>query len=184
MSPKKKKPELENIPPAQDPYGEEAEGTDYPGTPDTAAPGTDSPAEAPEAPHGQEGADREAPNMLQALKDITSEEESDPESTTHISLSSILGGDILGGRWFRRNFFYILMVVAMIIVYVSNRYACQQEMITTKTLSDTLLDRRYKALTRSSQLKEKMRRSNIEENLADSTIQMSDTPSFNLKIDE
>ena len=59
---------------------------------------------------------------------------------------------------------------------------CQQEMIRTKMLTDTLLDRRYKALTRSSQLKERMRRSNIEEALTDTTLQTANTPSFNLKV--
>ena len=91
-------------------------------------------------------------------------DEDTPRATQHskITLASILGGDILGGKWFRKQFWYIVMVVAMVIVYVSNRYSCQQEMIQTKMLTDTLLDRRYKALTRSSQLKEKMRRSVIE----------------------
>ena len=91
---------------------------------------------------------------------------------------------MLGGRWFRKQFWFIIMVVAMIIVYVSNRYSCQQEMIQTKLLTDTLLDRRYKALTRSSQLKEKTRRSYIEDALVDTTLQTSNTPSFNLKVDE
>ena len=91
---------------------------------------------------------------------------------------------MLGGHWFRQQFWFIVMVVGMIIVYVSNRYSCQQEMIETKVLSDTLLDRRYKALTRSSQLKEKMRRSYIEETLVDTNLQTSNTPLFYLKVDE
>ena len=91
---------------------------------------------------------------------------------------------MLGGRWFRRQFWFIVMVVGMLIVYVSNRYSCQQEMIQTKMLTDTLLDRRYKALTRSSQLKEKTRRSYIEDALTDTTLQTPNTPSFNLKVDD
>lgn len=51
-------------------------------------------------------------------------------------------------------------------------------------LTDTLLDRRYKALTRSSQLKEKTRRSYIEDALTDTTLQTPNTPSFNLKVDD
>lgn len=69
-------------------------------------------------------------------------------------------------------------------MYSGNRYICQQEMIESKVLSDTLLDRRYKALTRSAQLKEKMRRSYIEESLTDSTLQTANTPSFNLKVEQ
>lgn len=123
-------------------------------------------------------------DMLQVLHNITSEDEGDEEEHIPMSLASILGGDILGGKWFRKQFWYMLMITGMIVVYVANRYACQQEMIQTKVLSDTLLDRRYKALTRSSQLKERTRRSFIEQNLADSTLKTAKTPSFNLNVDE
>lgn len=121
---------------------------------------------------------------VQAFRELTSDEDEKTTGQTKLTLASILGGDMLGGHWFRRQFWYIVMVVIMLIVYVGNRYACQQEMIQTKVLNDTLLDRRYKALTRSSQLKVKTRRSHIEESIADSTIQTSNTPSFNLKIEE
>ena len=76
------------------------------------------------------------------------------------------------------------MVLFMVIVYINNRYTCQQKMIEQRALNDTLLDRRYKALTRSSQLKERMRRSYIEEALTDTTLQTANTPSFNLKVDQ
>lgn len=129
--------------------------------------------------------DKDTQKALQALRNLTADEDiTSEEEHVKLTLSSILGGDILGGRWFRRQFWFIIMVVAMIIVYVSNRYACQQEMIQTKMLTDTLLDRRYKALTRSSQLKERKRRSFIEESLTDTTLQTPNTPSFNLKVEE
>ena len=134
----------------------------------------------------QEGSEveREKREALQALRDLTSDDDmSGVDEHVKLSLSSILGGDILGGRWFSRQFWYIIMVVCMLIVYVSNRYACQQEMIQTKMLTDTLLDRRYKALTRSSQLKEKTRRSYIEESLADTTLQTPNNPSYVIKVD-
>lgn len=123
-------------------------------------------------------------NALQALREITSEDDDRVDSHSKVTLSSILGGDMLGGQWFRRQFWFIMMIVGMLIIYVSNRYSCQQEMIETKVLNDTLLDRRYKALTRSSQLKERMRRSYIEETLVDTTLQTANTPSFYLKVDE
>lgn len=128
--------------------------------------------------------DEEQVNMLQVLHNITAEEGDEEEERVPLTLASILGGDILGGKWFRKQFWYMLMLTGMIVVYVANRYACQQEMIQTKVLSDTLLDRRYKALTRSSQLKERTRRSFIEQNLADSALQTAKTPSFNLPVEE
>ncbi len=136
----------------------------------------------------KEAKESEKQRALRALRDLTADEDNPTPSTseehTKLTLSSILGGDILGGHWFRKQFWYIVMVVAMLIVYVSNRYSCQQQMIQTKLLTDTLLDSRYKALTRSSELKEKMRRSNIEESLTDTTIQTSNTPPFNLTVEE
>lgn len=121
---------------------------------------------------------------LQALRDLTADDDGNVGSRSKVTLASILGGDILGGRWFRKQFWYMVMIVAMLIVYVSNRYSCQQEQILTKVLNDTLVDRRYKALTRSSQLKERMRRSYIEESLVDTTLQTAVTPSFYLQVDE
>lgn len=134
----------------------------------------------------QSTAGTENESVLKAIRTLTADEDNSPSQTYHsrITLASILGGDILGGKWFRRQFWYIVMVVAMVIVYVSNRYSCQQEMIQTKMLTDTLLDRRYKALTRSSQLKEKMRRSVIESSLADTTLQTANSPLFKVHIDE
>lgn len=120
---------------------------------------------------------------LQALKDLTAEEENTVEQHSKITFASILGGDMLGGQWFRKQFWFIVMITTMIIVYVSNRYYCQQEMLESKALGDTLQDRRYKALTRSSQLKEKTLRSKIEASLQDTTLQTANTPSFNLKVE-
>ena len=135
----------------------------------------------------QDELEHDTQRALKALRELTADEDnpvSDDGQHSKLTLSSILGGDMLGGRWFRKQFWFIIMVVAMIIVYVSNRYSCQQEMIQTKMLTDTLLDRRYKALTRSSQLKEKTRRSYIEDALTDTTLQTPNTPSFNLKVDD
>lgn len=130
--------------------------------------------------------ERDKKKALKALRELTADEDNPvgmEGSHTKITLSSILGATCWG-RWFRRQLRFIVMVVGMLIIYVSNRYSCQQEMIQTKMLTDTLLDRRYKALTRSSQLKEKTRRSYIEDALTDTTLQTPNTPSFNLKVDD
>ena len=117
-----------------------------------------------------------------ALKELTRDE--DGQMRTNVSFRSILGGDILAGGWFRRQFWYIVMLVVMAIIYVSNRYYCQQEMITASRLNDTLADRRYKALTISSQIKEMTRRSIIEEQLTDTTLKTSVDPMFLLPVNE
>ena len=126
-----------------------------------------------------------AKETLEALREITSDEDRpSPSALRKLSLSAILGGDILGGKWFRKQFWFLMMIVVMLIIYVSNRYSCQQEMIERKALTDTLLYRRYKALTRSAELKERTRRSHIEESLTDTALQTPSTPMFNLNVDE
>ena len=53
--------------------------------------------------------EREEQNALQALRELTADEDTPSgESRSKITLASILGGDILGGRWFRRQFWYIV----------------------------------------------------------------------------
>ena len=90
-------------------------------------------------------------DSLQALKELTSEEDdSVTEDHKSVTLGTLLGGDILAGKWFRRNFFFLVMIVVMLVLYVGNRYRCQQEFIETRNLTDTLIDRKYKALTRSA----------------------------------
>jgi len=156
---------------------------------ESAADVTDSPLDdggekKQDKPEAKATQDEEQSGMIKMLHNITSEEDEEQDTRTPLTLASVLGGDILGGRWFRKQFWYMLMLTGMIVVYVANRYACQQEMIQTKILSDTLLDRRYKALTRTSQLKERTRRSYIEQNLPDSALQTAKTPSFNLQVEE
>ena len=115
-----------------------------------------------------------------AFKKLTSE---DDEYRPGISLRTILGGDILQGKWFRKNFWFICMVALMCIFYVSNRYSCQQAIIETDRLMDTLADRRYKALTAESQVKEYSRRSVVESALQDTTLRPVVKPILVIPVD-
>ena len=134
--------------------------------------------EEPECPTEEAGSTRET---IKALKKFAAE---DDEAPVNFTWRSVLGGEILAGGWLRKQFGMILLITICTIVYISNRYSCQQEMITAGDLVDTLLDRKYKALTCSSELLEKTLRSNVEEGLADSTIQTSTTPHYSIKAHE
>lgn len=90
----------------------------------------------------------------------------------------LLGGKYLTSGWLRRNIPYMILLFGMTLFYISNRYMCQQALIKNRQLSDTLLDRRYKALTVRSQLQEITLRSNVEEHLTDSTLKTSADPAF------
>lgn len=118
--------------------------------------------------------DRKARKAFRKLTDL------DEEGEAGMSLRAILGGDILGGRWFRRQLGYVALLVVLAIIYVSNRYACQREEIRRDDLADTLIDRKYKALTISSRLTEFSMRSNVEENLTDTTLKTSTKSSYYL----
>ena len=111
----------------------------------------------------------------QARRAIRKFTDSDGEGErTNLSLRSILGGDILAGAWFRRQFPFIVMIVLFIIIYVSNRYASQQELLEIDALQKQRVDEQYRTLTRSSELMERTRRSYVEEYLKqthDSTLQ-------------
>lgn len=111
-----------------------------------------------------------------ALREMTRDADL-PRSS--FSFRRILGGDILQSEWLRRQIGLIVLVVALMIVYIGNRYASQQEMIKIDELKQKLTDVKYDALTRSSELLEKTRRSKIEEYLRqskDSTLQTALVP--------
>ena len=101
-----------------------------------------------------------------------------------LSLATILAGDALAGSWVKRNWLYLIFLLILILVYVSNRYACQQEQIETKKLNEELSDIRYKVLTTSSELRKHSRASIIEQHLKDSTLRPGLTPNFKIIRDE
>lgn len=123
-------------------------------------------------------------STLRELRNFTNDESEDRPHGRPKTLNSLLGGDIFAMPWFRHQIPYFIMVLLMLFVYVNNRYTCQSKLREQSMLNDTLLDRRYKALTRSSQLKECMRRGYIEKVLTDTTLQTSNTPSYNLKVED
>lgn len=90
----------------------------------------------------------------------------DDGEKSSISLSYVLRGDILTGHWFRRQVWWIAMVIVMAFAYVSNRYYAQKQQILNENLRTTLKQAHYDAMARSSQLMRDCRRSNIEDRLA------------------
>lgn len=100
-----------------------------------------------------------------------------------MSLKNILGGDILTNDFFRRQVKLLVLLVIFAIIYISNRYSCQQEMIEIDQLKKELTDIKYDALTRSSELTEKSRQSHIEEYVSkeESALQTSTNPPYLIK---
>lgn len=78
------------------------------------------------------------------------------------TLKSWLDGDMLMSPFLQRNLGLFLLIAALIVTYVSNRYAFQHEQLQIEALRDALDDVKYEALARSSELMEKSRESNIQ----------------------
>ena len=99
------------------------------------------------------------------------------------SLKNIIGGDILATDFFRRQTRLLVLIMVLILFYIHNRYACQQQMIEIDKLKKELIDIKYDALTRSSELMERSRQSRIEEYIAtkERDLQTSTNPPFLIK---
>ena len=170
--------EAKATPQATGPTASQADGTPAytadaeeaaPAQPD--APGSDSTHAPGKKANGKQ-------RMHRAFKQLV-----DEDDDVDMSLRSWLGGDILGSRRFRRQIGYLLLLSVLAIIYVSNRYIYQREEIRHEDLNKQLVDRKFKALTISSELTEYSMRSSVEENLTDTTLQTSTRSSYYLPVD-
>ena len=100
---------------------------------------------------------------------------SQQESDSHITLKSILGGDILAHSFLKRQ--------ANLLILIVLRYSSQQELIEIDRLKKELTDIKYDALTISSELTERSRQSRIEEYIATegTPLQTAATPPYLIK---
>ena len=79
----------------------------------------------------------------------------------------------------------ILLIVFFMIIYVSNRYSCQQDIIEIDKLHQQLTDAKYKALSSESELTELSRESNVLEMLKDnkdSVLKIASQPPYFIEI--
>lgn len=105
------------------------------------------------------------------------------KARSYASFKSIIGGDILATDFLRRQVKLLVLVMVFIIIYINNRYVCQQKLIEIDKLKKDLIDIKYDALTRSSELMERSRQSRIEEYIIqkESDLQTSTHPPYLLK---
>lgn len=104
--------------------------------------------------------------MKEKMKEQNSKKQKKQKEGTspkHMSIRSILGGDILANDFFKRQTSLLILIMVLTILYIDNRYTSQQELIEIDRLKKELTDIKYDALTRSSELMEKSRQSRIEE---------------------
>lgn len=123
---------------------------------------------------------------LKEVIDETAREDEQPSSSS-FTLRKILGGDILNTATIRKQIWLILLILFFVVLYISNRYSCQQKQLEIDQLSTVLGNLKFKALSTSSILTEKSRESHVMERLRannDSTIHTSEQPPFIVMVPE
>ena len=123
------------------------------------------------------------------FKEVLNEQAREDEEpmSNNFTLRKILGGDILSAKMMRSQIWLIIIIVLFVIVYISNRYSVQKNLLEIDNLNKELQDVKYKALSSSSQLTEKSRESHVLELLKqnnDSTLKMPEQPPFIIEVKE
>lgn len=95
-------------------------------------------------------------------------------------LSYIIGGKFLRSKAFTDNGWLFALIVIYTFIYVSNRYAFQQELTEIDALKRVREDLRFDVLTLQSEFSEKSRQSRIEEyiNKNESSLKTATHPPF------
>ncbi len=133
----------------------------------------------------EEVKDKEKLELKEAIAQQAIEEEAPLSS--NFTLRKILGGDILTAHIIRRQIWPLILVVFFIIIYISNRYSIQKDLIEIDQLQKELQDAKYKALSSSSQITEKSRESNVLDmlkNNKDSILHIATQPPYIINVPE
>ena len=163
----------------------------------TEKPITDEKAQASQEPPKQETPkqeiQKEEPQQQEApqasLKEVLAKQaiEEEASGSSSFTLRKILGGDILTAQIIRRQIWLVILIVFFVIIYISNRYNIQNDIIELDKLQKELQDTKYKALSTSSQITEKSRESNVLDmlkNNKDSVLHIATQPPYIINIPE
>lgn len=149
--------------------GEQTTGeTDAAAEPTAAAaePAADKPTAQTKTATAPETADNDvdsAPSLRTIIRQQAIEDEL--PLTKNVTLGKILGGEMLNTQFLRQQIWVIVLITLFIIVYISNRYKCQQNLIKIDNLQSELEDAKYRALSSSSDLTQQTRESKVLERL-------------------
>lgn len=123
--------------------------------------------------------------LREAIVQQATEEEA-PQSSS-FTLRKILGGDILTAQFIRRQIWLIMLIVGFVIIYISNRYSIQKDLIEIDQLQTRLQNAKYKSLSTSSQITEKCRENNVLNMLKsnkDSVLHIASQPPYIINVPE
>lgn len=135
------------------------------------------------APETADDDEEDAPSLRTIIRQQAIEDEL--PLTKNVTLGKILGGEMLNTQFLRQQIWVIVLITLFIIVYISNRYKCQQNLIKIDNLQSELEDAKYRALSSSSDLTQQTRESKVLERLhndKDSTLHISTQPPYIITI--
>lgn len=143
--------------------------------------------EPPKQATPQQEPQQEAPQA--SLKEVIAKQaiEEEASGSSSFTLRKILGGDILTAQIIRRQIWLVILIVFFAIIYISNRYNIQNDIIELDKLQKELQDTKYKALSTSSQITEKSRESNVLDmlkNNKDSVLHIATQPPYIINVPE
>ena len=143
--------------------------------------------EPPKQETPQQEPQLEAPQA--SLKEVIAKQaiEEEASGSSSFTLRKILGGDILTAQIIRRQIWLVILIVFFVIIYISNRYNIQNDIIELDKLQKELQDTKYKALSTSSQITEKSRESNVLDmlkNNKDSVLHIATHPPYIINVPE
>lgn len=147
-------------------------------------------AQASQEPPKQKTPQQEQQEAPQAsLKEVIAKQaiEEEASGSSSFTLRKILGGDILTAQIIRRQIWLVILIVLFVIIYISNRYNIQNDIIELDKLQKELQDTKYKALSTSSQITEKSRESNVLDmlkNNKDSVLHIATQPPYIINVPE
>lgn len=151
-----------------------------------AEPAADKPTAQTKTATAPETADNDvdsAPSLRTIIRQQAIEDEL--PLTKNVTLGKILGGEMLNTQFLRQQIWVIVLIKLFIIVYISNRYKCQQNLIKIDNLQSELEDAKYRALSSSSDLTQQTRESKVLERLhndKDSTLHIPTQPPYIITI--
>ena len=143
--------------------------------------------EPPKQATPQQEPQQEAPQA--SLKEVIAKQaiEEEASGSSSFTLRKILGGDILTAQIIRRQIWLVILIVFFVIIYISNRYNIQNDIIELDKLQKELQDTKYKALSTSSLITEKSRESNVLDmlkNNKDSVLHIATQPPYIINVPE
>ena len=87
-------------------------------------------------------------SFAEMVKERATEGDSKPNAATN--LRSIINGDMLNAKVVRNQIGVFFLITFFVFIYISNRYACQRNLVKINKLTKELTDAKFRALSPAS----------------------------------